>query len=227
MGQLLFWPDTRIDELAATLSAKYRFGKFTWGLPLEGFDVETATYATIQPAHLADQWLWRYTCASMLCAHETLDHTIAACEVLFTRWPHWTALSAAPVDEVRAVLRRAHVARDEQKGPWLVTNAQAVEAWGRPPQTRRGLTSLLGVGNHVADIVRAYVFGDNVLAIDTHVTRIAERLGLSIAEVRGRTDLDLPGLSSGLVAFGKETCSHVAPKCDRCVVRLLCERTRT
>lgn len=222
MSQLPLWPDPRIDRLSREFGARYRFGKFDWHLEIPGFDVEHATYATIQPASLADEWLWRYTCASMLCAHETLAHTTAAMKELVARWPHWTDLAAAPVPDVRRVLREAGVARDEQKGPWLVHNAQTVAAWGAPPKAHADLVRLRGVGDHVADIVRAYVFGDNVLAIDTHVKRVAGRLGIPVSSLRERTDLDLAALSSAFVEFGKTVCSHVAPKCPVCPVRDLC-----
>ena len=158
----------------------------------------------------------------MLCAHETLAHTTAAMKELVARWPHWTDLAAAPVPDVRRVLREAGVARDEQKGPWLVHNAQTVAAWGAPPKAHADLVRLRGVGDHVADIVRAYVFGDNVLAIDTHVKRVAGRLGIPVSSLRERTDLDLAALSSAFVEFGKTVCSHVAPKCPVCPVRDLC-----
>ncbi|MDY8109859.1 endonuclease III [Fulvimarina sp. 2208YS6-2-32] len=99
------------------------------------------------------------------------------------------------------------------------------------PRTRDGLMSLPGVGRKCADIVMSFVFDEDVIAVDTHVHRVSNRIGLTDATSADRTARQLEerapewALRDGhfwLIQFGKAVCVSRRPKCETCPVNHLC-----
>ena len=102
---------------------------------------------------------------------------------------------------------------------------------GIVPGTREGLMSLPGIGRKCADIVLSFTFGRDVIAVDTHVHRVCNRIGLAAGKTEAKTAQSLEARSPGwalrdghfwLIQFGKRVCTSRAPKCDRCPVSDLC-----
>lgn len=102
---------------------------------------------------------------------------------------------------------------------------------GVVPSTRAGLLSLPGIGRKCADIVMSFTFGADVIAVDTHVHRVANRIGLARGKSEAQTAQSLEerspqwALRDGhfwLLQFGKQVCSARAPKCPACVLRDVC-----
>jgi endonuclease-3 len=102
---------------------------------------------------------------------------------------------------------------------------------GVVPSTRAGLLSLPGIGRKCADIVMSFTFGEDVIAVDTHVHRVANRIGLARGKTEAQTAQSLEDRSPGwakrdghfwLLQFGKRVCQARAPKCHACVVRKVC-----
>ena len=108
-----------------------------------------------------------------------------------------------------------------------------IDAHGkRVPRDRKGLMRLPGIGRKCADIMLHFSFGQNTIAVDTHVHRVCNRIGLA----RGRSEADTArslearapdwALADGhlwLLEFGKRTCRARAPKCPDCCLNDLCE----
>ena len=108
-----------------------------------------------------------------------------------------------------------------------------IDAHGkRVPRDRKGLMRLPGIGRKCADIMLHFSFGQNTIAVDTHVHRVCNRIGLA----RGRSKADTArslearapdwALADGhlwLLEFGKRTCRARAPKCPNCCLNDLCE----
>ncbi len=104
------------------------------------------------------------------------------------------------------------------------------------PSTREELESLSGVGRKTASVILAVAFGQGELAVDTHVHRVAARIGLS----RGaKTPLDterqlvdgfsrvcprekLPDVHHWLILHGRYVCTARAPKCEECGISAVC-----
>ncbi|WP_242447485.1 endonuclease III domain-containing protein [Aurantiacibacter aquimixticola] len=106
------------------------------------------------------------------------------------------------------------------------------EHGGVVPDTREGLLSLPGIGRKCADIVMSFTFGKDVIAVDTHVHRVCNRIGLTEAKTADKTAQQLEDRSPEwamrdghfwLIQFGKRVCRSRAPKCDACPVSDLCE----
>ena len=102
---------------------------------------------------------------------------------------------------------------------------------GEVPADIDALTALKGVGRKTANLVLSSAFGKPAIVVDTHVMRIAGRLGLSKETDRDKIELDLmkllpenrwSQLAHLFAAFGRDVCKARAPKCEACPVGQLC-----
>ena len=102
---------------------------------------------------------------------------------------------------------------------------------GEVPRTVEELTELPGVGRKTANVVLGNAFGIPALAVDTHVTRVSQRLGLTRAEDPEKIHDDLCAVfprptwtraTHLLIIHGRRTCGARKPDCPRCPVRGLC-----
>jgi endonuclease-3 len=102
---------------------------------------------------------------------------------------------------------------------------------GEVPRTLDELTRLPGVGRKTANVVLGNAFGIPALAVDTHVTRVSLRLGLTRATDAEKIHDELVAIlpvnrltqaSHLLIWHGRRTCGARAPKCPECGVRALC-----
>ena len=110
---------------------------------------------------------------------------------------------------------------------------QIVECFhGETPNTRRELMSLPGVGAKTADIVLSYGYGEPAIAVDTHIHRVARRLGLAHRDAKTEeVKLALEGelhssdwsyADGALLQLGKDLCKPKKPDCFCCPVEKLC-----
>lgn len=113
------------------------------------------------------------------------------------------------------------------------TCERIIEDFGsRVPSTMEDLLTLPGVGRKTANIVLTFAFGIvEGIAVDTHVLRLARRLGLSRHSDQDKVELDLMAsvpreswtkLGDLLIFHGRRVCEAKRPGCDRCVLSDLC-----
>jgi endonuclease-3 len=102
---------------------------------------------------------------------------------------------------------------------------------GEVPRTREALTALPGVGLKTANVVLGNAFGESAIAVDTHVFRVAQRLGLARADDPDRIHDQLVEILPRpkwtrtchlIQAHGRRTCVARKPLCPVCAVRGLC-----
>lgn len=110
--------------------------------------------------------------------------------------------------------------------------ARLVEAFGgKVPSTVEDLTTLPGVGRKTANMVLGNAFGRQAIAVDTHVLRVANRLGLvndksadkaeaALADMVPRDKLT--AFTNAMILHGRETCTARHPRCSDCVLYTLC-----
>ncbi len=105
------------------------------------------------------------------------------------------------------------------------------EHGGEVPGTMEALTALPGVWRKTANVVLGNAFGKPALAVDTHVTRVANRLGLTVTEDPDKIEQDLCGLIPSarwaqathlLIFHGRYTCKALRPLCEACPVYADC-----
>ncbi len=151
---------------------------------------------------------------------------------LFRRWPDAASMAAASPNEVGEVIRTIGFWR--AKSEHCVATAQMImsDFAGEVPGTMEELTRLPGVGRKTANIVLNKAFGVvDGIAVDTHVYRIATRLGFTKAPTPLAAEQDLLDLlprelwgpvNEQWIHFGRDVCSARAPKCGGCVAADLC-----
>jgi endonuclease III len=121
--------------------------------------------------------------------------------------------------------------RTKAKNVIALSQKLIAEHEGAVPSDREALEALPGVGRKTANVVLNIAFGQPTMAVDTHVFRVAHRLGLA----NGKTPLDvelrllkvipddyLRNAHHWLILHGRYTCQARRPRCDACVVCDLC-----
>lgn len=148
----------------------------------------------------------------------------------FAEFPSVAELAKANLASVKLLISSCNFYNN--KAVNLIKMAQAVvsDFEGVVPLDEAGLKSLAGVGQKTAHVVLLEGAGANVMAVDTHVFRVAHRLGLSRAKTPGLTERDLSEafktdlgkLHQGMVLFGRYTCKAIKPNCKECFLNELC-----
>lgn len=114
----------------------------------------------------------------------------------------------------------------------LIEMSKSVLALGGMPTTRDGLMQLQGVGRKTANVVYAVAYGGNAIAVDTHVFRVSNRIGLVNATTPDDTEQQLMSafdeekwsqLHHFLIFLGRYTCTAKNPKCDECELKNYCK----
>ena len=102
---------------------------------------------------------------------------------------------------------------------------------GEVPSTREELETLAGVGRKTANVVYAFAFDGNAIAVDTHVFRVANRLGLAPGKTPFEVEKGLMALipehdwskaHHWLIWHGRKVCHSQRPSCDACTLAPLC-----
>lgn len=103
---------------------------------------------------------------------------------------------------------------------------------GGVPNTQEGLMQLAGVGRKTANVVYAEAFKGNAIAVDTHVFRVSNRIGIVDAKTPEQTEMQLmagfdeelwPQLHHLLIFHGRYTCHSQRPNCAECAVKDVCK----
>jgi endonuclease-3 len=106
------------------------------------------------------------------------------------------------------------------------------EFGGEVPRTVEQLVTLPGVGRKTANMVRGNAFSQQAIAVDTHVLRVANRLGLvkseDAEEVEGALAAAVPAdkhtaFANAMILHGRETCTARNPRCPGCVLLAQCQ----
>jgi endonuclease III len=134
---------------------------------------------------------------------------------------------ALGLDEVEQRIKTIGLYRNKAKNVIALSEKLLSEHGGEVPSQREALEALPGVGRKTANVVLNIAFGEPTLAVDTHVYRVAHRLGLA----SGKTPLDvelgllkvipkayLQHAHHWLILHGRYVCQARRPRCDVCVV---------
>lgn len=166
--------------------------------------------------------------ATVLSAQCTDARVNQVTPALFARYPTAAALAAASPEELEAVIRSVNFYRNKAKALVGLGRVLAQEHGGEVPRQMEALTALPGVGRKTANVVRGVAFGDaDGVVVDTHVKRIARRLGLTRAEDPERVERDLLPLLSPeqrvvfthrIIDHGRAVCVARKPRCERCAL---------
>ena len=169
--------------------------------------------------------------ATVLSAQTTDKLVNTVTPALFARYPDAAALAAARPEDVEEILRPTGYFRQKTRSAIgigvLLTSAHG----GEVPRTMAELTALPGVGRKTANVVLGNAFSVPGLPVDTHVTRVSGRLGLTTSRDPLVIEKDLTALlppeiwtmtSHRLIFLGRRICHARKPSCGTCPLADLC-----
>lgn len=177
---------------------------------------------------------WELLVATVLAAQCTDARVNLVTPALFRRWPSPVELAKADLATLETVIYSTHFFR--QKAKHLIAAAQRImeNYGGEVPRTMDALLTLPGVARKTANIVLSNAFGlHEGVAVDTHVRRIACRLGLTSSKDSRVIEKDLMPLfpredwgllNHCLVLFGREVCAARRPACVACPLEKHCPK---
>ena len=174
---------------------------------------------------------WQLLVATVLSAQTTDENVNRVTPVLFALWPLPDDLAVASPEEVEEVVYSTGYYRQKTKS-LLALAADVVDKFGgEVPRDLDEMVTLRGVGRKTASVVLAEAWGDPAIAVDTHVRRVANRLGLTGNSDPVKIEKDLKelylkqtwsGISMRFIQFGRDVCDARRPRCWECPLRDRC-----
>jgi endonuclease-3 len=169
--------------------------------------------------------------ATILSAQCTDERVNMVTPVLFARYPDASSLAVADPDVLEEIIHSTGFFRAKARNLIGMASALAERFGGSVPTRREDLVTLPGVGRKTANVIRSVAFGLPGLPVDTHVGRLAVRLGLTAETDPVKVELELDKLvpaaergafSLRLILHGRRTCVARTPRCTTCVLADFC-----
>ena len=152
---------------------------------------------------------------------------------LFEVYPTPDAMAEASADEIFPYIRSISYPNNKAKALAATARMLVDDFGGNVPQTHAELTRLKGVGRKTANVIMAVAFDEPAIAVDTHVFRVANRIGLvkdapTPRAVEEGLQRAIPKDDWGeahhlLILHGRYTCTARSPQCDRCPLTDVCD----
>lgn len=155
---------------------------------------------------------------------------------LFKDFPDAKAMAAVEPGVIEPYIQSCGIYRNKARNLVLTSRALRDEYGGEVPADFDALQTLPGVGRKTANVVMSCAFGADAIAVDTHVFRVANRLGLARADNVLDTELQLQKAipkeawslaHHWLIFHGRQVCDARKPQCEHCFLRDLCENPPT
>jgi endonuclease-3 len=172
--------------------------------------------------------------ATILSAQCTDERVNQVTKTLFKRFRNAKAFADAPLDEIEDIIRPTGFFRAKAKSLKGTAQRIADDFHGEVPRDLDTLTGFPGVGRKTANVVLGNAFHlATGIVVDTHVKRLAFRLGLTAQKSPERVEEDLLELvpqadwiqfSHWLIFHGRQVCKARKPQCERCVLEGLCPK---
>jgi len=170
--------------------------------------------------------------AVVLSAQATDKSVNKATARLFPKANTPAAIARLGVDGLTPYINAIGLYRNKAKNVVALSEILVREHGGDVPRQREALEALPGVGRKTANVVLNSAFGEPVIAVDTHIFRVANRTNLApgddVVEVERRLDKFTPdefkrNAHHWLILHGRYICIARKPKCPECFIRDLCE----
>ncbi len=172
--------------------------------------------------------------ATVLSAQCTDARVNLVTPALFARYPTAALLAASPEGELEEVIRSTGFFNAKARSLRGAARAIVERHGGQVPSTMEELRELPGVGRKTANVVLGNAFGSpDGVVVDTHVGRLARRLGWSREADPEKVELDLNRLvprrlwtwiSHALILHGRAVCPARKPRCEACPIGTLCPK---
>lgn len=174
--------------------------------------------------------------ATILAAQCTDKKVNEVTQTLFKQYPSAEAFASAEPEQLEEAIHPTGFFRNKTKSIQRCCRALVKEHGGEVPRTMEELLSLGGVGRKTANVVLGNAFGIPGIVVDTHVLRLAKRIGLSGETKPDKVERDLMALvpesewtrfSHLLTSHGRACCTARSPRCGECPVEHLCPQLLT
>jgi len=152
---------------------------------------------------------------------------------LFANYKTPEDFAALGQEELEEEIRECGLFRNKAKNIRKTASILLRDYECRVPSTREELMSLPGVGRKSANVILSHAFGQDALAVDTHVYRVSHRLGLADGKTPLATERQLLQLiprekwtqaHQWLIRHGRRVCRARKPRCEVCILREHCRR---
>jgi endonuclease-3 len=150
---------------------------------------------------------------------------------LFKKYPTPEKLAKAKQHDVEQIIKSCGFFRMKARNIISCARDLVEKHGGQVPREREQLEALAGVGRKTASVVMSVVFEQAAIAVDTHVFRVAHRLGLTLGKTPRDVERDLEGIvprpkwrhaHHWLILHGRAICKAPTPLCGQCPVNELC-----
>ena len=181
---------------------------------------------------LVHQNVYQLIVAVALSAQTTDKSVNLITPALFEKYPTAADLAVAEVSDVEEYIRRIGMYKTKAKNIVGMAKALVEKHGGHVPEDYDALVDLPGVGRKTANVVLSVGFGHQRIAVDTHVFRVANRIGLVAEKGVLKTELSLMDripeerwskTHHSLIFHGRQCCDARKPKCEECSISQWCE----
>lgn len=167
---------------------------------------------------------------SAQCTDKRVNETVP---ILFAKYSDSSTMAKAKINDIEKIIRPIGLYRAKARN--IVNTAIMIEKEfsGELPSTIEKLTELPGIGRKTANVILYHVFNGPGFAVDTHVNRILNRIGIVKTydplriemEIRKKISMECLGdFSLLLITHGRRICTARKPNCSKCKVSQLCEK---
>ncbi len=169
--------------------------------------------------------------ATIMSAQSTDDQVNKITTPLFAEHPDAAALAALSLEALEEKIKRVGLYRNKAKNVHATSKIIVEDYGGEIPRERDELVKLPGVGRKTANVVVSVAFGTPAIAVDTHVFRVSNRLGLANAKNVVLTEEHLmkhipeekwAAAHHWLIWHGRQVCKAQKPKCEECMLNSVC-----
>lgn len=152
---------------------------------------------------------------------------------LFEKYPTPQTLASADEKDVIQIIKTIGMYKTKSKNIINMSKMLVSDYGGKVPESDEELVKLPGVGRKTANVVMSVAFGHQRIAVDTHVFRVSNRIGIVDEPDVLKTELALmkripqnrwSKTHHSLIFHGRQCCTARNPKCGECVIKDLCKK---
>lgn len=176
---------------------------------------------------------YEFLIAVMLSAQTTDKSVNEATAVLFNKYKTLEELAGADLSDVEFYIRHLGMYQVKAKNVIKIANILLNEHEGKVPNDPEALLRMPGVGNKTKNCVLAELFNEPLLAVDTHMQRVAKRLGIAnekdsveVIEQKYMKIIPLERVvktNHQIIWFGRYFCKALSPECGTCKIKDYCK----
>ena len=175
--------------------------------------------------------VWQLLVAVVLSAQTNDNQVNRITEPLFRTYPDARSLAALTPEQLEPLISTCGLYKNKARNLIATAHIVAERYDGRVPDTKEELVALPGVGNKSANVILSVGYGIPAVAVDTHVHRVANRMGLAESKTPDQTEAQLCAIiprekwsaaHHWLIWHGRRCCDARKPRCLSCPVAALC-----